>query len=106
MQNNPSGTFDRVDFNECVVKAIAKCEIDLSSELNKWRAAYEAWEQAGSIPALRPKCKLVLDAFQQDFVDKANAVEERAKARSKRKRENISIENTFSGKGFTKEQDL
>ena len=57
MQNNPGAVFDRVAFNECCVKAIAKCEMDLASELNKLRAAYKAWEQAGSIPSLKPKGK-------------------------------------------------
>ena len=45
---------------------------------------------------------LVLKSIQQDFLDRANRIEERAKAERKRKRNYISIENTFNGKGFTK----
>lgn len=48
--------------------------------------------------------QLVLDSFQKDFIDRANDVEERAKAKSRRKKASISIENTWHGKGFTKEE--
>lgn len=47
---------------------------------------------------------LVLQSFQNDFIDKAYAVEERAKQTKRRKAARISIENTYSGKGFCKRE--
>ena len=126
---------------------------------------FKAWENAGSIPSLRPRCKegnvitrmyrrtgwwplkkdselwcqaintlgplcaptkhkmsdkahlfadvgdkrikirkIVLESFQKDFIDRAHAAEENAKQRVRRKAERISIENTYNGKGFCKEE--
>ena len=48
--------------------------------------------------------ELVLESFQKDFIDRANAVEEREQARKRRKKTIISVENTWHGKGFTKEE--
>ena len=48
--------------------------------------------------------QLVLESFQKDFIDRANAVEEREQARKRRKKTSISVENTWHGKGFTKEE--
>ena len=46
--------------------------------------------------------KLVLESFQQDFIDRAAIAEEECKSRQRRKASRISIENTYSGKGFSK----
>ena len=46
--------------------------------------------------------ELVLKAFQQDFIDRAFAAEEAAKMRTKRRLSRMSIENTYTGKGFCK----
>ena len=45
---------------------------------------------------------LVLKAFQQDFIDRAFAAEEAAKLRTKRRLSRMSVENTYTGKGFCK----
>ena len=50
--------------------------------------------------------KLVLDAFQDSFLDKAYAVEEAVKAKARRRQESISIINTALGKGLTAVEDL
>ena len=47
---------------------------------------------------------LVLKSFQQDFIDRAFAAEEKCKQRSRRRAARISIENTYCGKGFTKKE--
>ena len=49
---------------------------------------------------------LVLESFQNDFINKAHAVEEKAKQTRRRKAARISIENTYCGKGFCKQEDL
>ena len=46
--------------------------------------------------------KLVLESFQQDFIDRAHAAEENSKQRMRRKSTRMSIENTYTGKGFCK----
>ena len=50
--------------------------------------------------------KLVLESFQDSFLDKAYAVEEAAKAKVARRNASISIINTALGKGLTAEEDL
>ena len=50
--------------------------------------------------------QVVLDGFQQHFLDKAHAAVEAVKQRNKRKRNNISIINTVLGEGLTVEEDI
>ena len=50
--------------------------------------------------------KVVLDGFQQHFLDKAHAAVEAVKAKNKRKRNNVSIINTVLGEGLTAAEDI
>ena len=50
--------------------------------------------------------EVVLNGFQQHFLDKAHAAVEAVKQRNKRKRNNVSIINTVLGEGLTAEEDI
>ena len=50
--------------------------------------------------------KVVLEAFQNSFLDKAYAIEEAAKARHQRRQQSMSVINTVLGRGLTVAEDL